>query len=72
MERYDLIKFFVLLVFAVAVTLGLYWLMWIIWTWTLPQLWQDGPEQFINPGYWLFSATLFLLGVIGRAVIGKS
>jgi hypothetical protein len=58
---------FILAVFL----LGIWWLLWTLWTYVLPQIWPTGPEGIIRPGYWLFVAGWVLLGFIGRRIFGR-
>jgi len=56
-------KFLVALALSAAAILGVWWLLWHLWLYVLPQLWPTGPVGFVHPGYWLFCAawTLFCL-----------
>ena len=54
-----------------AIFLGIDWLLWSLWCWVLPQLWPTGPDNLVNPGFWLFVAAAFLLSCIGRMVFGR-
>jgi hypothetical protein len=58
--------------FGAGVILGIWWLLWKLWTWVLPQLWASGPAALIAPGYWLFVGMLILLGIVGRILFGRS
>ncbi len=58
--------------FAIAIVLGVYWLIWSLWTWVMPQLWPTGPENLVNPGFWLFSGAFLLLSLVGGAIFGRS
>jgi hypothetical protein len=53
-----------------GMVLGVYWLLWQLWCWVMPQLWTTGPENFVRPGFWLFAAAWFLLMAVGRGVFG--
>ena len=53
---------------VVPLVLGIWWLMWSLWTWVLPQVWANGPDAVVRPSYWLFVGELLLLGLIGRAI----
>jgi len=61
----------VVIVFGVMV-LGFVWLLWLLWTWVLPQIWPSGPTGFINPGYWLFLGMWFLASIIFKMIIGRA
>lgn len=56
---------------VIGIVLGLYWLFWMLWTWVLLQIWPDGPEAIVRPGYWLFVGALVILSAIG-SVLFKS
>lgn len=58
-------------VLAVLLLLGIYWAIWSVWCWVLPQLWADGPEKLIRPGFWLFFCGAFLTSWFGRLVFRK-
>lgn len=67
-------KLFALLVLVLMVsTVGsaIIWIIWSAWCWVMPQLWPDGPEKLINPGYLLFLVSWLLIGVVGRRVFGR-
>lgn len=54
---------FCILAGSVTLAMGVWWLLWSLWTFVLPQVWPTGPEGLIRPGYWLFAGmwTLFVL-----------
>lgn len=58
--------------FVLAAALGIYWLLWALWCWVLPQLWTTGPQNFIRPNFWLFAGAWFLLTLLGRALFGRN
>lgn len=66
-----LIEFAFILAVAAGIVLGVYWLLWLLWCWALPQLWPSGPETLLQPGYWLFSGSWLLIALLGRAVFGS-
>lgn len=39
---------------VVCLVLLILWPIWLLWSWVMPQLWSNGPESIIAPGYWLF------------------
>jgi len=43
----------------------------MLWCWVMPQLWATGPENIINPGFWLFLGAWLLVCFVGRAMAGK-
>lgn len=55
-----------------ALILGIYWLIWKLWCWVLPQLWADGPANFISPNFWLFAGMWLLLMLFVGAFRSKS
>jgi hypothetical protein len=61
------------LLFLVAIVLGLgiFWLMWHLWCWVLPQIWADGPVNLVRPGYWLFVGAWVLASLVGGALFGR-
>ena len=58
--------------FAAALVMGVWWLLWSLWTWVMPQAWPTGPEGFIRPGYWLFAGMWTLLVLVGQLFKGKA
>lgn len=67
--------FIVVATFALGVVgLGVDWLLWKLWRWVLPQIWDAGPKGFISPGFWLFVAATTLLSMLtgGLTPGGKS
>lgn len=53
---------------VIAGTLGMYWLLWLLWCWVLPQVWASGPSAVVRPGYWLFAGCWFLVMLIGKGI----
>lgn len=51
---------------AVALVLGFWWMVWLLWCFVLPQVYPTGPEGFIRPGYWLFAGMWTLLVLVGQ------
>lgn len=66
------IEALIMILLIVGVVLGIYWLLWHLWLWVLPQIWPAGPAVFINPGYWLFSGAWFLFMMLGKGLFGGS
>lgn len=58
--------FMIVAAFGIGLILGIWWLIWLLWTWVLPQIWPTGPEAIIHPSYWLFAAMWVLLGFIAN------
>jgi hypothetical protein len=54
----------------IGVTLGMIFLLWLLWTWVMPQLWQTGPGNFIKPNYWLFTGAWILFGTLLKVIRG--
>lgn len=48
---------------TIAAWAGILALMWLVWCWSIPQVWVGGPESVTSPDYLVFSAVLAL----GRA-----
>lgn len=46
--------------------------IWWLWCAVVPVLWPTGPEQLINPSYWLFVGAWLLASLVGRAIFGRS
>jgi len=67
-----LIGVVLLVAIAVGLVLGIYWVFWSLWCWVLPQVWADGPENLIRPGYWLFVACVILLSFVGGVLFKSS
>ena len=57
---------------VVALALGIYYLLWLLWTWVMPQMWAAGPDNFVRPSYCLFVVALVLLLLVGKAIFGGS
>lgn len=53
---------------ALGLLLGIWWLIWLLWCWVMPQLWSTGPEVIISPDYWLFCGAWLLASLIGNAL----
>ena len=49
---------------AVALVLGFWWMVWLLWCFVLPQVYSTGPEGLIRPSYWLFAGMWVLLGLV--------
>lgn len=67
--RWKVRSVMLLLVFlAVALVLSgvAVWLFWMLWCWVLPQMWPGGPQQIIQPDFWLFWGVVMLVGFVGR------
>lgn len=66
--------FLIVLLFAVVIgaIAGAFWLLWVLWTFVLGQVWPDGPLAVVSPGYLLFVAEWILIGLIGRRIFGRS
>lgn len=60
----------VAIVFGIA--LGVQYLIWSLWCWTLPQIWENGPKGIIAPSFWLFWAATFLLSIVGKLLFKSS
>lgn len=46
--------------------------VWSLWVWALPQLWPSGPELLVHPSYWQFAGLWVLLAFVGRLFRGGS
>lgn len=61
--------------FGIALVVGIWFAIfsgvWWLWCWALPQLWPTGPENLINPGFWLFVVCALLLRWIGSLIFGS-
>lgn len=38
--------------------------IWWLWCWVMPQLWATGPQNLVQPPFWLFYATIFLVNIV--------
>lgn len=56
---------------ALGAILGVWWVIWCLWCWVMPQLWSTGPEVIVSPDYWLFCGAWLLLSFIGTALFGN-
>lgn len=45
------------------------WVFWLVYCWTMPQIWPAGPQQVLHPGYWLTFAIIWMLRFIRRNII---
>jgi hypothetical protein len=54
-----------------AFWVGIMWLIWSLWCWVLPQVYEGGPHNLIAPGFWLFAACWTLAGMVGRSIFGR-
>ena len=66
----ELLMVLLCVVAIVGIVLGVYWLIWCLWTWVLPQVWATGPENIINPSFWLFVGCCLIISFVGRLVFG--
>jgi len=57
------------IVFCTVLFGGLY-LIWILYSWVMPQIYPSGPVNIITPSYWLFIGMWFLIAFIGRLIFG--
>jgi len=55
----------------VGLVLGIFWCIWSLWCFVLPQIWEAGPHNFIQPNYWLFVGMWILASWIGQAIFGR-
>jgi hypothetical protein len=63
---------FLFIAIVVPLVLGAWWLIWKLWLFVLPAIWATGPENLINPSYWLFVGMLVLVSLVGNALFGRS
>lgn len=54
-----------------ALGLGVYWLIWQLWIWVLPQIWVGGPESFTSPSFWPFAGLWFLMSLVFKTIKKK-
>lgn len=59
-----------LVVLGVAIAFGIITLVWLLWTWVMPQIWTTGPVNFIEPNYWLFIGMWILFVTILKVIKG--
>lgn len=52
--------------------LGVMWCLWTMWRWVLPQVYANGPDNIVAPGFWLFAAAWTLVSLIGKSIFGSS
>jgi len=64
------IEISVIVLFAIALILGIYWLIWALYCWVMPQIFTNASESVTRPNFWLFVGALFLLSIIGRVIFG--
>lgn len=55
-----------------AFVLGIYWLLWSLWCFVIPQLWVSGPENFTHPSFWLFAAAWVLFVIVGKSIFSRA
>lgn len=70
--RNNVIGYSIATVVMIAIVLGIWWLMWQLWTWVLPQIWPTGPDAIVRPGYWLWVGMSLVAGIIGRTLFGRN
>lgn len=65
---------FLVVVFGLfaLILLPIYFVLWEVWIHLLPVVWPTGPEQFIHPGFWIFSGCVLLLGWLRGLLFGNS
>lgn len=52
--------------FIASIVMGIWWIMWKIWTLVIPCVFPDGPVAIIHPSYWLFVGELLIVLWIRR------
>jgi hypothetical protein len=60
----------ILFCLGIAFALGIIFLIWLLWSWVLPQLWSTGPANLITPNYWLFAGAWILFVTIAKILRG--
>jgi len=60
------------LAIGAGLVLAIFWLLWMLWCAVMPALWPTGPQQLIQPNYWLFVGAWILARFLGRAIFGRS
>lgn len=55
----------------VLAAMGIWWLVWKLWLFVVPGLFETGPEMLLHPTYWQFVGMLFLASIIGRILFRK-
>lgn len=57
--------------FILLGVLGIYACLWWMWCRAVPYFWENGPEHFIRPDYWMFVPGMFLVTWLIRMVKAK-
>ncbi len=65
------IEIIIVLAIAILIVLGAFWLLWSLWSFVMGEIWPDGPEALVNPGYWLFIGEWMVAGFVGRRIFGR-
>ena len=56
---------------GIAFVFGIYWCLWSLWCFVVPQVWTSAPENVMHPSFWLFAGAWFLAIAIRKLVFGK-
>jgi hypothetical protein len=64
------VTFLAVLGAGIAVALVIYWLFWLLWCAVMPAIWVGGPQNIVEPSFWLFVGVCILISFIGRQFFG--
>jgi hypothetical protein len=67
-----LIGFILVALLVIAVSLGVWWLLWHLWLFVVPAVWPTGPANLIRPGYWLFAGLWTLVSLVLKRTASRS
>ena len=55
---------FLMIAFIVAISAAVTSVLWLMYTWVMPQIWPNGPANLIRPSFYLFWGAMFLLNAV--------
>lgn len=59
-----IVAFTLVIVVALSVALGIYWLIWLLWCYVATSFFPDASTSITSPGFWEFSAALILFSIL--------
>lgn len=59
-----------ILIIVLPLVLAIFWILWSLYLWIIPQLWPDAPSNILHPSYWLFIAVWTFVGWFCRSAFG--
>lgn len=67
----DLIVTVLAIVLVVGIALGVYFGIWLLWVWVVPQVWPTGPSEITRPDFWVFAGCWLLVSLVLKLTIRR-